>query len=72
MSANIPRKAVKSSNIKSVGYDKASKAMVVEFHSGQVHRFEGVAEKHHTAMLKAKSVGSYFHSHIRKHNSTQL
>lgn len=33
----MTREAVKSSNLKSVGYDKDSKTLQVEFHSGQVH-----------------------------------
>lgn len=61
----MTREAVKSSNLKSVGYDKDSKTLQVEFHSGQVHEYANVPPNKHAEMMKASSIGGYFHTHIR-------
>jgi hypothetical protein len=69
----MTRKAVKSSNIKSVGYDATTKTLEVEFTSGGVHQYSGVSAAKHAALIKAKSVGSYFHREIRdSHHSKQI
>lgn len=59
------RTPVKSSNLKSVGYDPATKTLEVEFHSGAVHRYAGIPSGHHQNLIKSKSPGSYFHTHIK-------
>lgn len=58
---------VKSSNISHVGYDPATRAMKVQFHSGAIHQYEDVPPEHHANMTckDCASVGSYFHKHIR-------
>lgn len=61
----MTRTPVKSSNLKSVGYDPATRTLEVEFHSGDVHQFENVAADHHKQLLSARSPGGYFHAHIR-------
>jgi hypothetical protein len=67
------RQAVKSSNIKSVGYDPARQALEVEFQSGQVHEYAKVPAAKHQALLKAKSIGTYFYAQIRtKHRSKPI
>lgn len=66
----MTRKPVKSSNLKSVGYDPTSKTLEVEFQGGAVHQYAGVPPEKHAALMKAKSVGSHFHKHIRdRHKS---
>jgi hypothetical protein len=57
--------SVKSSNIKSVGYDPESQVMHVEFLSGSKHAYHGVAPAQHSAMMEASSIGSHFHVHIK-------
>ncbi len=61
----MTREDVKSSNLKSVGYDKEKKVLEVEFHSGAVHQYSGVPANLHQRMMKASSIGGFFHTHIR-------
>lgn len=67
------RAPVKSSNLKSVGYDSKTGTLEVEFHSGAVHQYHGVTADHHTLLLNSGSPGAYFHEHIRdNHKHTKL
>lgn len=59
------RQPVKSSNIKSVGYDAGTRTLEVEFSNGAVHQYLHVPPATHQALLKAKSVGGFFHGKIR-------
>ena len=61
---DIPRKAVRSSNIRSVGHDAKNNEVHVEFHSGDVWKYPATAAEH-KAFVSAPSVGSYFHEHIK-------
>jgi hypothetical protein len=68
----MTRDPVESSNLKSVGYDPKTKTLEVEFHTGAVHQYQDVPANKHKAMMKAKSVGGYFHIHVRNfHKSSQ-
>lgn len=62
---SIQRKRVQSSNIRSVGHDAKTNTLDVEFHSGAVHRYQGVTEDQHKEFMGAPSLGSYFHENIR-------
>ena len=59
------RTPVRSSNIRSVGYDPASRTMEVEFHSGGLYQYYGVPETIYQGFMQAASKGSYFHDHIK-------
>jgi len=59
------RLSVKSSNIRSVGYDPATSTLEVEFSSGGVYRYPQVPAEIHAAMIKAESVGKFFHACVR-------
>ena len=69
----INRKDVTSSTIHSVGYDGAGQILEVRFWKGRkeervpgdVYRYFDVPEKEHENLMKAESVGKYFHAHIR-------
>lgn len=61
----MDRKPVKSSNIKSVGYDAGAKKMEVEFSSGGVYEYEGVGADDHASFVHDPSPGSHFSKHIR-------
>lgn len=63
--APIEHQTVKSSNIRSVGYDNFSRILEVAFHNGSTFRYHDVDPQHFTKLTTAKSVGAYFHSHIR-------
>jgi len=58
--------AVKSSNIKAVGYDDDSAVMYVRFHNDAVYKYENVPPHTVMQMMGAKSLGSYFYAQIRK------
>lgn len=61
----IDRSPVKSSNIKSCGYDSASRTLAVEFSDGTVYHYADVDKSDYDDLVSAKSVGSHFHKHIK-------
>lgn len=61
----MERKPIKSSNIKSVGYDAATKRMEVEFSGGGVYEYEGVEPDDHASFVHDRSPGGHFAAHIR-------
>lgn len=56
---------VKSSNIKSIGYDSKTQIMEVRFLSGALYRFEKVPALLHKELMEARSKGQYFARNIR-------
>jgi hypothetical protein len=65
----MERKPVESSNIESVGYDKATKVLEVKFKSGSVYQYTNVPPEKHKALVEADSVGGYFSANIKEHYS---
>jgi len=63
----MERAAVDSSNIKSVGYDPATKLMHVEFSNGGVYEYSGIEPHVHNEFVGADSMGSHFAKFIRPH-----
>lgn len=61
----MDREQVKSSNIKSVGYDQEQTLLEVEFKSGAVYQYEEVPEDVYQEMLAAESVGKYFNTQVK-------
>ena len=61
------RKKVKSTNLKSVGYDSSSHTLEIEFRSGDVYHYTGVPAGAHLALLSAPSVGRYHAQFIKGH-----
>jgi hypothetical protein len=61
----LVRQPVTSSNISSVGYDKATQVLEIEFKGGSVYQYFDVPETIYNGLLAASSVGSYFHAHIK-------
>ena len=61
----MDRTPVRSSNIRSVGYDPASRTPEVEFHSGGLYQYSGVPEPVSQGLMGAASKGAYFHDHIK-------
>jgi hypothetical protein len=51
------RTPVKSSSLKSVGYDPATKALEIEFASGQVYRYADVPAESFADLMSAASIG---------------
>jgi hypothetical protein len=61
----MDRAPVQSSNIRSVGYDSASRTLEVEFHTGSIYQYFGVPEAVYQTLMRAASKGAYFQEHIR-------
>ena len=59
------RTPVRSSNIRSVGYDQEISVLEVEFHTGGVFQYSGVPETLYQGLMQATSKGSYFHDRIK-------
>lgn len=62
----MDRILVNSSNLVSVGYEKETQALEVEFQSGNVYRYLNVPETMYQGLMTASSKGEYFHDHILK------
>lgn len=55
-----------SSQITGVGYDAADQTLTVRFKKGGVmYRYFGVPETEYRGLVKAESVGKFFHRRIR-------
>ena len=65
------RTPVRSSNIRSIGYDPDDGILEVEFHSGGIYQYSGVSESVYQGFMRAPSKGSYFHDHIRDRYPTR-
>ena len=61
----IPREAVSSSNLASIGYDHVKKILAVEFKNGAIFHYAGVSLETVTAFYVAPSRGAYFSANIK-------
>lgn len=61
----VARVPVSSTSLASVGYDRNSAVLEIEFLSGAVYRYTDVPEKVHREFMAAESKGRYFSQHIR-------
>ena len=63
---DISLTAVKSKQVKEVGYDPETKALFVTFNHGKaVYRYPNVEEKTFKEFIKAESIGKFFGQHIK-------
>jgi hypothetical protein len=67
----MERESVRSSNLKSVGYDDTNQILEIEFHHGGVYQYFGVSENVYDELMSANSKGSYFSSNIKNFYRTQ-
>lgn len=58
------RTPVKSSNVKSIGYDMAAQELEVEFNSG-VYVYSGVPAQVYGELMAAESIGKYIAANIK-------
>jgi hypothetical protein len=63
----VEREYVSSSDISSVGYDRETATLEIEFNNGGVYQYDGVPEVVHGALMGAASKGKYFHTNIKGH-----
>jgi hypothetical protein len=62
---------VDSSNIRSVGYDHATRTLEVIFHNGGHFSYAGVTPETHAALIADESPGGYFHREIRNMHASE-
>lgn len=61
----MERIPVKSSNIKSIGYDEATKTLEVEFSNSGIYQYKEVPKEVYEGFSKAESIGSYFAKSVK-------
>lgn len=63
----MDRKPVKSSQIKSIGFDSETSTLEVEFasESNPIWHYQPITPEGFNEMMKAESVGKYFHAHVK-------
>ena len=62
----MDRQHVSSSDLKSMGYDKGSMTLEIEFNSGGIYQYSNVPESVYMGLMGAASKGTYFHQHIKE------
>ena len=62
---SMERAEVKSSSIRSAGYDPKTGKLEVEFMRGTVYSYFGVPQSVYDGLLAAESAGKYFQCNIR-------
>ena len=63
----INRTAVKSSSIRSIGYDAETLTLEIEFGARGVYQYDLVPEFLFRSLMRAPSKGAYFNRHIAPH-----
>jgi hypothetical protein len=61
----VRRVPVESRAIASVGYDRDTSVLEIEFVEGDVYQYFAVPRRVHQELLAADSMGRYFAAHIR-------
>jgi hypothetical protein len=61
----MERNPVKSSNIRSIGYEPETRTLEIEFNNGYIYQYFNVPESIYGALMSAQSHGTYFHQHIK-------
>ncbi len=70
---SVPRHHVDSTLVASVGYDRETSVLEVEFRNGSVYRYFMVGPGSYERLLGAESIGAFFNREIRpKHRFTRL
>ena len=60
------RRRVESRTVRSVGYERKSRILEIEFQSGVVYQYVDVPAGVYEQLWKAESKGRYFNSEIRE------
>jgi hypothetical protein len=61
----MQRQNVSSSNIKSIGYDRESQTLEIEFNSGGIYHYFNVPVAIYENLMSASSHGKYLHQNIK-------
>jgi hypothetical protein len=68
----VRRRPVDSSVIRSVGYEKETATLEVEFHSDKLYRYFAVPHTVFDGLMTAESVGAYFNQRVRDRYPQEL
>lgn len=60
------RDPVKSSNLRSVGYDPESKTLEIEFNNSSIYQYHNVPDSVYKELMNAESHGKYLDVNIKK------
>ncbi|MDB4975989.1 MAG: imidazoleglycerol-phosphate synthase [Myxococcaceae bacterium] len=63
----MKRSFVRSSSVRSLGYDSASAVLEIEYGSGSVYRYAQVPEAVYRLLRRAPSVGTFVNKVIKPH-----
>ena len=58
------RTKIESSNVASVGFDRASGLLEVEYHSGKIYHYPDTSADEYAALLAAESKGRHLQRHF--------
>lgn len=61
----MERIPVRSTDLRSVGYDSVNQLLEIEFHSGGIYQYRGVPPATYESLMNAISHGKYFHAYIK-------
>lgn len=61
----ITMQPVRSSQIKAIGFDAATKKLAVQFNNGNVYQYADVPPETFTQMATAESIGKFFGANIK-------
>jgi hypothetical protein len=61
----MERIPVTSSNIRSIGYERDTATLEVEFNRGSVYQYHGVPQDVFDSFIQAGSKGTYFNANIK-------
>jgi hypothetical protein len=61
------RQVVDSTSLRSIGYDKTSHTLEVEFSGGGIYRYAGVPDSVWFELRHAPSKGRFFQDRVRDH-----
>lgn len=67
----MERTNVRSSNLKSIGYDEETETLEIEFKGGSVYQYTNVPKGIHASLMNASSHGKYVHRFIRERYPTK-
>jgi hypothetical protein len=61
----MERRAVSSSNVRSVGYDVGDGTLEVEYKNGSLYQYSHVPEAVYSALMHAPSIGLYLKENVK-------
>jgi hypothetical protein len=61
----LKREPVPSHSLRSIGYDKATNALEVEFRNGGVYQYFAVPASTYAALMASESIGAFINQRIK-------